>query len=102
MSPKLKRQHARYLLVLVGPGVAATLQYILGPHLQDSSYLFFLSTTLFTAYFGGRNVGFLSLPISFVMIDYLFIKPYYSLNVDPGALFDLTLYATVSIASVTM
>jgi signal transduction histidine kinase/CheY-like chemotaxis protein len=70
--------------------------------LQDSSYLFFLSTTLFTAYFGGRDVGFLSLPISFVIIDYYFIRPYYSLNVDPSALFDLTLYASVSVASVTM
>jgi two-component system sensor histidine kinase/response regulator len=103
MSLKFKAQHARYLLALVSPCIAAALQFALGPHLQDSAYLFFLSATFFTAYFGGRTVGLLSLPISYLLLDYYFIKPYYSLfDLELSSLFGLIIYAVVSFVSVIL
>jgi two-component system, sensor histidine kinase and response regulator len=103
MSRKPKSEIAYYLLALAGPGVAAALEHTFGPYLQDSAYLFFLSATFFTAYFGGRNVGLLSLPISYLLLDYYFIKPYYSLfDLAPSSLLGLTLYALVSITSVIL
>jgi two-component system sensor histidine kinase/response regulator len=100
VSSKLERY--RYLLALIGPCVAGALQLIFGPYLQDSAYLFFLLATFFTAYFGGRNTAFLSLPISYVMIDYLFVEPYHSFSVVPSSVFGLTLYAVVSLTSVVL
>ena len=103
MSAKFERTHARYLLALVSPAVAAVLQLILGPYLQDSAYLFFLSATFFTAYYGGRTVGLLSLPISYLLLDYYFIKPYYSLfDLELSSLFGLIIFALVSFASVIL
>ncbi len=103
MSAKFERTHARYLLALVSPVVAAVLQLILGPYLQDSAYLFFLSATFFTAYYGGRTVGLLSLPISYLLLDYYFIKPYYSLfDLELSSLLGLIIYALVSFVSVIL
>jgi len=103
MSLKLKGEHARYLLVLISPGFAAALQFIFGPYLQASAYLFFLSATFFTAYFGGRTVGLLSLPISYLLLDYYFIEPYHSLfDMDASSFFGLIVFALVSFASVML
>lgn len=97
--PKLNNDHFRYLLALVTPSVAAVLQFGLGRYLEESAYLFFLSATFFAAYFGGRNVGLLSLPISYLLLDYFFLKPYYALQLEPNSLFGLIFYVFVSIAT---
>lgn len=80
MRPHRPRAVVRYAISLVLVAVAFGLRYLLNPMLgEDLPFGLFVLATLLAAWLGGLGPGVLALVLGYLLGDYFFLPPIYSL-----------------------
>lgn len=73
----------RYLMALLAPIVVAGVMQLTWPFFQQAPISLYLLAVMFCSWYGGLGPGLLSVLVSFLIADYFFIEPYFSLRM-PG------------------
>ena len=73
----------RYLPALFAPAAVAVLVQLTWPFFEPSPVSPFLMTVTLCAWYGGLGPGLLSVLVSFLLANYFFIEPYFSMGM-PG------------------
>lgn len=66
----------RFLVAVVAPLIVAAVMQLSWPILQQSPVALFVLVVMFSAWYGGLNPSLISVIISILLADYLFIAPY--------------------------
>jgi len=86
----------RYLAALLAPAVVGGVMLFTWPLFNANPVSPYLLAVMFCAWYGGLGPGLLSVLISFLLSDYFFIQPYFSLSIlNRGDLVRLLVLATV-------
>jgi PAS domain S-box-containing protein len=70
----------RYLMALLAPALMAGVMQITWPLFEQSPIALFLLAIMFCGWYGGLGPGLLSMFVSFVLADYFFMEPYFSVG----------------------
>ena len=71
----------RYLAALLAPAVVGGVMLFTWPLFNANPVSPYLLAVMFCAWYGGLGPGLLSVLISFLLSDYFFIQPYFSLSI---------------------
>jgi PAS domain S-box-containing protein len=86
---------SRYLAALLAPAVVASVMQVTWPFFEYNPVSPFLLAVIFGAWYGGLGPGLLSVAISFLLSDFIFIKPYFGWFPKQPDLFRLLIFAAV-------
>jgi two-component system sensor histidine kinase KdpD len=87
-----------YIVALVSSAGALAISLLAGSAATDVSPLLFLGAVAITAWYGGLWPGLMATALGFLVLDYFFESPAYSLAVsDPRTLLDSAAYVIIAI-----
>lgn len=85
-----------YLVALIAPAIVAGVMQLTWPFFEQSPVSLFLLAVSFCAWYGGLGPGLLSVLVSFLFVDYLFVTPYFAFwTLTHGDLVNLVILVTV-------
>jgi two-component system NtrC family sensor kinase len=87
----------RYILPFAAIAVASFLASLLPWRVDPSHFTLYFLAVMLSAWYGGFGAGLLSTVLSALAIDYFFISPIYSIEMDAHALVRLCVFLSVSI-----
>jgi PAS domain S-box-containing protein len=70
----------RYLAALIAPVVVAGVMQLTWPFFKESPAAIYLVAIALSSWYGGLRSGLVSTIVSFLLIDYFFLPPYFSLE----------------------
>ena len=87
---------SRYLAALLAPAIIAGVIQVTWPFFQHNLVSPYLLAVIFCAWYGGLGPGLISVVVSFLLIDFFFIEPYFFFWFHkPADLVRLLLFAVV-------
>jgi C4-dicarboxylate-specific signal transduction histidine kinase len=87
----------RYAMPIVTVGAASLLASLLPWRVDPSHFTLYFLAVVVSAWYGGVGAGLLSTVLSALALDYFFISPIYSIEMDAHALVRLCVFLSVSI-----
>jgi C4-dicarboxylate-specific signal transduction histidine kinase len=87
----------RYATPIVSVGAASLLASLLPWRVDPSHFTLYFLAVMVSAWYGGVGAGLLSTMLSALALDYFFISPIYSIEMDAHALVRLCVFLSVSI-----
>jgi two-component system NtrC family sensor kinase len=89
----------RYILPFVAVTAASFLASLLPSRVDPSHFTLYFLSVMLSAWYGGFGAGLLSTVLSALALDYFFISPIYSIEMDAHALVRLCVFLSVSIVT---
>src|ERR1044072_2012660 len=86
----------RYIFPFVTVALASFLASLLPPRGDPSPFVFYFLAVMLSAWYGGLGAGLAATVFSVLAIDYLFIAPISSIELDSHALVRLCVFLVVS------
>jgi PAS domain S-box-containing protein len=94
-----RRGAVRYLLAILAPAAVACVMQLTWPFFEPAPTSPFLTAVMLCAWYGGLGPGLLSMLVSFLLANYFFIEPYFSMSMPTrGDLVYLVTLVTVGSA----
>ncbi|HYA28851.1 MAG TPA: ATP-binding protein [Acidobacteriota bacterium] len=87
----------RYATPILTVGVASLLASLLPWRVDPSHFTLYFLAVMVSAWYGGIGAGLLSTVLAALALDYFFISPIYSIEMDAHALVRLCVFLSVSI-----
>jgi signal transduction histidine kinase len=87
----------RYSIALITVAAASFLSYLLPSRFDPSHFTLFFLAVMLSAWYGGFGAGLMSTALSALALDYFFISPTYSIELDFHALVRLCVFLIVSV-----
>jgi K+-sensing histidine kinase KdpD len=87
----------RYEMPIVTVGAASLLASLLPWRVDPRHFTLYFLAVVVSAWYGGVGAGLLSTVLSALALDYFFISPIYSIEMDAHALVRLCVFLSVSI-----
>lgn len=87
----------RYAIAIACVGLALSLALPLSNSADPSHFTLFFPAVMLSAWFGGLGAGLLATVLSALSVDYFFIVPVHTINLDWRALLRLTTFVIVSL-----
>ena len=87
----------RYTIPLVTVAIATSLAYLLPSRFDPSHFTLYFLAVMLSAWYGGFGAGLMSTVLSALALDYFFISPIYSIELDFHAFVRLCVFLIVSV-----
>jgi len=89
----------RYISPFASVGLASFLASLLPPRVDPSHFTFFFLAVMLSAWYGGLGAGLIATVFSALVLDYLYIAPISSIELDTHAFVRLCVFLIVSIVT---
>ncbi|MGE5219961.1 MAG: DUF4118 domain-containing protein, partial [Chloroflexota bacterium] len=86
----------RHVIAIATVGLALALASLLPSRADPSHFTLFFAAVMISAWYGGLGPGLVATVMSALALDYFFISPFRSINLDWGALLRLSVFTTVA------
>lgn len=87
----------RYSVALVINMLAALLTWLFLPLLQGAVFVFFYPAVLLSAWYGGLGPGLFATVLAIVTVNYMFLPPHYTLNIDSDEFVRLGVFVAMAL-----
>jgi two-component system NtrC family sensor kinase len=89
----------RYIIPFATVVLASFLASLLPPRVDPSHFTFFFLAVMLSAWYGGFGAGLIATILSALALDYFFISPIYSIELDSHAFVRLCVFLIVSVVT---